>query len=128
MSHLGVLSLENLQAAAYRPQPALVSLDNTTPALAAALHDLDSMPTRNTENVYVLYVRTGQSKLTDIFRNKVNVSPMNTYCCLLIFVCRALFVRHHSMSFYCLLVGLLIFCRTLDGKGHSHLLDLNSAN
>ncbi|XP_062510883.1 ral GTPase-activating protein subunit beta-like isoform X2 [Corticium candelabrum] len=70
LSHLGVLSLENLQAAAYRPQPALVSLDNTTPALAAALHDLDSMPTRNTENVYVLYVRTGQSKLTDIFRNK----------------------------------------------------------
>jgi hypothetical protein len=40
--------------------------------LSAALHELDSMPTRNTENVYILYVRTGQTKLTDIFRNKAS--------------------------------------------------------
>jgi hypothetical protein len=70
LSHLGVLSLDNLQCAAYQQQPSLVSLGTTNTLLSAALHELDSMPTRNTENVYILYVRTGQTKLTDIFRNK----------------------------------------------------------
>lgn len=81
LSHLGILSLENLHVATYQPQPSLVSLGTVSLSLSAALHELDSMPTRNTENVYVLYVRTGQYKLMDMFRNKVSLYQLTVLLC-----------------------------------------------
>jgi len=51
-------------------------LDNKLPNFSASLTNLDQLPSRYTDNVFMLYVKDGVTKVDDILATQVN-NPTN---------------------------------------------------
>ena len=78
LSHLGFLSLPALRAAVDSPVPRLVVLDNDSERFVSDLDSLDRIGSRTQDTLLVYYVRSGQSRASDIVSNvrTADLSPL----------------------------------------------------
>ena len=78
LSHLGFLSLPALRAAVDSPVPRLVVLDNDSERFVSDLDSLDRIGSRTQDTLLVYYVRSGQSRASDIVTNarSADLSPL----------------------------------------------------
>eukprot|EP00117_Sycon_ciliatum_P008472 scpid12358/ scgid11153/ Ral GTPase-activating protein subunit beta; p170 len=78
MSHLGLVTPESLMSSfsksVDRPD-SFTLVDSEKASFQPQLQNLDGVPTRHTDTVYVFYVRPGQSSLGDLLSNRNLLGP-----------------------------------------------------
>jgi len=56
-------------------------LDNKLPNFSASLANLDQLPSQYTDNVFMLYVKDGVTKVDDILATQVSILQQYTITC-----------------------------------------------
>ena len=78
LSHLGLVTPESLTSSLSKNcerTDSFALLDSEKSSFQVQLQNLDAVPTRHTDTVYVFYVRPGQSNVNDILLNRNLLGP-----------------------------------------------------